>query len=114
MVIIHDETPRGMWRVGIIEKELKGKDQETRGVVVRVKSGQGPSSFLKRPIQRLYPLEVRYQDLTQEPETNTIGDPGGSGSNPESSHTGETANIESSTSCPCCRAAAEARDKVIT
>ena len=55
VVIIHDETPRGMWRLGIIEKELKGKDQETRGVVVRVKSGRGPSSFLKRPIQRLYP-----------------------------------------------------------
>ena len=82
VVIIQDETPRGMWRLGIIEKELKGKDQETRGVVVRVKSGRGPSSFLQRPIQRLYPLEVRYQELTQ-PETNTIGDPGGSGSNPE-------------------------------
>lgn len=121
VVIIHDETPRGMWRLGIIEKELKGKDQETRGVVVRVKSGRGPSSFLKRPIQRLYPLEVRYQELTQEPETNTIRDPGGSGSNPESgvdstceqSHTDETANIESSTSRPRRRAAAEARDKII-
>ena len=59
VVIIHDKSPRGLWKLGIIEKTLKGRDKEVRGAVVRVGSGSQPSSFLRRPIQRLYPLEVR-------------------------------------------------------
>ena len=59
VVIIYDESPRGLWKLGIIEKTLKGRDKEVGGEVVRVGSGSQPSSFLRRPIQRLYPLEVR-------------------------------------------------------
>lgn len=59
VVIIHDDSPRGFWRLGIIEETIKGRDKEVRGAVVRVGSGSQPSSFLRRPIQRLYPLEVR-------------------------------------------------------
>ena len=59
VVIIHDESPRGLWKLGIIEKTLKGRNKEVRGAVVRVGLGSQPSLFLRRPIQRLYPLEVR-------------------------------------------------------
>ena len=64
VVIIHDDTPRGMWRLGLVEK-LQGRDGECRGAIVRVKSGQGPSSFMRRPLQRLFPLEVHQQDNTE-------------------------------------------------
>uniref|UniRef100_A0A1X7TNE3 DUF5641 domain-containing protein n=1 Tax=Amphimedon queenslandica TaxID=400682 RepID=A0A1X7TNE3_AMPQE len=58
-VIIHDDLPCGFWRLGIIEEKIKGRDKEVTGVVVRVGSGSQSSSFLRPPIQRLYPLEVR-------------------------------------------------------
>ena len=47
IVVIHDDTPRGMWKLGIIERRLRGRDGEYRGAVVRVKSGRGPTSFLR-------------------------------------------------------------------
>uniref|UniRef100_A0A1X7SRX5 Integrase zinc-binding domain-containing protein n=1 Tax=Amphimedon queenslandica TaxID=400682 RepID=A0A1X7SRX5_AMPQE len=43
---------------GVIEKTIMGRDQEIRGAVVRLGSGSQTSSFLRRPIQRLYPLEL--------------------------------------------------------
>ena len=51
-----------MWRLGLIEEKLQGHDGECRGAIVRVKSGQGPSSFMRRPLQRLFPLEIRQDD----------------------------------------------------
>ena len=38
VVIIHDKSPRGLWKLRIIEKALKGRDK-VRGAVVRVGSG---------------------------------------------------------------------------
>ena len=46
-------------RLGVVEKTLRGKDGVIRGAVVRIKEGSNVSSFMRRPIQRLYPLEVR-------------------------------------------------------
>ena len=72
IVLIHDETPRGMWRLGIIEELIQGKDNETRGAVVRIKAGQGASAFLRRPIQKLYPLEVRHEEFDTSEEVNVM------------------------------------------
>ena len=65
-MIIDEDTQRGMWRLGIVEETLTGKDNETRGAVVRVKARRGASSFLRCPIQRLYPLEVQHKKGTTE------------------------------------------------
>uniref|UniRef100_A0A1X7VTQ6 DUF5641 domain-containing protein n=1 Tax=Amphimedon queenslandica TaxID=400682 RepID=A0A1X7VTQ6_AMPQE len=58
VVLIHDETPRGLWKMGRIEETIVGRDGQIRGAVVRVKSG-GVSAFNRRPLQGLYPLEVQ-------------------------------------------------------
>ena len=34
VIIVHDDGPRGFWRLGIIEKLIKGKDSQVRGAVV--------------------------------------------------------------------------------
>ena len=83
VVIIHDDTHRGLWRLGVVEKTLKGKDGIIRGAVVRIKEGSKVSSFLRRPIQRLYPLEVRSQEVSiadsvsNTMEESAIGSGGG-------------------------------------
>uniref|UniRef100_A0A1X7TV90 DUF5641 domain-containing protein n=1 Tax=Amphimedon queenslandica TaxID=400682 RepID=A0A1X7TV90_AMPQE len=57
VVIIQDESPQGFWRLGLIE-DIRGEDGLERGAIVRVKSGSGPSAFIRRPLQRLFPLQV--------------------------------------------------------
>lgn len=56
IVLIHDEDhPRIFWKMGKIEDLIKGADGVVRGAIVR--SGS-KLALLKRPIQRLFPLEV--------------------------------------------------------
>ena len=58
-MVVHDEDqPRGMWRLGRVERLIEGTDILVRGAVVKVGFKNRRSAILKRPIQTLYPLEV--------------------------------------------------------
>ena len=63
IVIIHsDKQPRGLWSLGKVKKLLVGNDGEVQGAVLRV-AGQGRrAKFLRRPVQKLYPLEMPSHD----------------------------------------------------
>ena len=73
IVIIHDDAhPRGLWKLGKVEKLITGADGHTRGAAVLVLSSGRHTTILKRPLQRLYPLEVQAEDnlmasLPQDP-----------------------------------------------
>jgi len=72
VVIVHDENqPRGKWRIGKVESLVTGSDGCVRGAVVRVKSKRGRTSTLRRPVQRLYPLEVPCKDDEPEPAVSS-------------------------------------------
>ena len=67
-MIVYDEGhPRGMWRPGRIENLIEGADGKVRGVYVRVISKNSRVTVLRRPIQHIYPLEVRSEPLTDGP-----------------------------------------------
>ena len=60
IVVVHDESrPRGLRRLGKVESLISGADGQTRGAVVKVFSRKGRSTTINRPVQRLYPLEIR-------------------------------------------------------
>lgn len=60
IVTVYDEChPRGMWRLGRIEELIEGTDGKVRGVRVRTQTSNGCISVLQRPVQHIYPLEVR-------------------------------------------------------
>ena len=68
IVCLHEnKTPRQQWRLGKIEPLLPGRDGHVRSAVVRVKSGNSPTAEWRRPLQRLYPLEVRFDNGTANP-----------------------------------------------
>ena len=70
VVSIHDESlPRTLWRTGVVHELIKGTDTKTRGAVVRVVNKGGISS-LRRPVQRLFPLEI-HDDLNTRCESRT-------------------------------------------
>ena len=53
IVVVHDDKPRGFWKLTRVEEVITGKDGRVRGAVVKVNS-----TVLRCPLQRLYPLEV--------------------------------------------------------
>ncbi|XP_067016654.1 uncharacterized protein [Acropora muricata] len=70
IVSVHDESlPRTKWRMGVVHELIKGVDKKTRGAVVRI-TDKGKSSYLRRPLQRLCPLEI-LENVKKGPESFT-------------------------------------------
>lgn len=54
VVIVHNENlPRGLWKLGRIQRLIPGADGRVRSAVVRVGSQGQRATTVKRPIQRL-------------------------------------------------------------
>ena len=67
---MHDESlPRAQWRMEVVCELIKGADKKTRGAVVRTVDKERVS-FLRRPLQRLFPLEVQ-DELLKSSESCT-------------------------------------------
>jgi hypothetical protein len=66
VVIQEDNVKRLNWNIGRVEELLKGRDGNTRAVVLRTVSKGGEVILLNRPIQKLYPLELRSESEDQE------------------------------------------------
>ena len=64
---MHEEDqPRRKWRVGKILDLILGSDGCTRGALVQVRSKGGKCTKLRRPVQRLYPLEIQCEVPVQQ------------------------------------------------
>ena len=58
VVIAHDEQlPCGLWKLGRIQELLEGCNGHY-SAIVKTMTSDGKPELLRRPIQRLYPLEV--------------------------------------------------------
>ena len=57
VLIYEDKVKRGLWKMGIIENLIVGKDGKTRGTTVR-KAGKSKPELITRPLQKLVPLEI--------------------------------------------------------
>lgn len=53
VLIKGEERNRGKWKLGVVETPIPGRDDVVRAVQLKV-----GKSFLERPIQHLYPLEL--------------------------------------------------------
>ena len=59
IVVVHnDNKPRGFWKLGKVEDLVVGRDGQIRGAELRIHGKDGRTTMLRRPLQRLYPLEV--------------------------------------------------------
>ena len=62
MHIHANKTPTQQWRMGKVEKLLRGRDDVVRAAEVVTVDNCLRQVRLKRPIQKLYPLEVNTRD----------------------------------------------------
>ena len=66
VVIIHNKTKRHLWKLGIVVKLLEGPDKIVRAVVLKTCRTDKKPIYIKRPIQRLFPLELRCQETVTQ------------------------------------------------
>jgi hypothetical protein len=59
VVTVYEENKkRGDWKMAVVESLIKGRDGVVRGANIRV-IVKGKPMRISRPVQKLYPLEVR-------------------------------------------------------
>ncbi len=78
IVVVHDESqPRALWRLGKVERLINGADGNVREAIVRISPKGKQPMTLRRPVQLLYPLEVRSASEAEETqdEENEIVEP---------------------------------------
>jgi len=70
VVSVHDESlPRAKWRMGVVHELINGVNKKMRRAVIHI-ADKGKSSYLRRPLQRLFPLEI-LDDVEKEPKSIT-------------------------------------------
>ena len=72
IVIVHTEQDaRGFWRLGRVKELITGTDGQTRGAIIYTTSRDNRPSLLRRPTQRLYPLEINHEEEADSPLSHT-------------------------------------------
>lgn len=72
VVIVHDQAlPRGLWKLGRIQEVYIGRDGLPRSASVRTATRSRQHTLLKRPLQRLYPLEICESEKPESPTVNS-------------------------------------------
>ena len=64
VVIIHDDTPRTMWKIAVVKDLVTGGDGLVRAATLRTANGT-----TNRPITKLYPLELNETESLTDIET---------------------------------------------
>ena len=62
VIVFEENVKRGLWKIGKVEEVIWGRDGVVRGAKVKVMT-KGKPVLLNRPVQKLYPLEVRTETL---------------------------------------------------
>ena len=58
VVIVHEEnTPRQCWKLGRITEVHRSTDKVIRGITLKVVTKSGKVHKLRRPVQKIFPLE---------------------------------------------------------
>ena len=68
--MFEDNVKRESWKTAIVEELIKGKDNVVRGAKIRMIT-KGKPIRMSRPIQKLYPLEIRCE--TERTENAGVG-----------------------------------------
>jgi len=68
IVVIKDDniSPRSAWRLGRIDRLVKGSDQKVWGAVILTISPTGKRTKLTKPVQRIIPLEIPTAPVTND------------------------------------------------
>ena len=72
--VSEDKLPRGQWKLSRVEQLIHGADDRVREAVVKVISKSGRPVNMKRPVQKLFPLEIPVVNNDEQPWEEQIID----------------------------------------
>ena len=72
VAMTHDNLPRNRWKLGLVIELYEGKDGFKRGCKLRTITKTGRASYLNRPINKLYALEIP-SERTIKTNDNEVG-----------------------------------------
>ena len=73
IIVQDDKLPRGFWKLGTVTSLMISKDGEVRAASVRTHSKDGKLISLRRPVQKLYPLEIKEGPRSESKPNNPLG-----------------------------------------
>ena len=74
VLIQEDDVKRNRWRLGRIQEVISGSDGVFRGAVLKT-CRDGKAGQIKRPLQKLYPLELKEEsDVSRQDRVADVGD----------------------------------------
>ena len=103
VVLLKESSPRGTWKLGMMEEIIMSKDDEVRGAAVRTASGK----LLNQPLNFLCPLECGQVNEKSDESTEP-----GSSSGEQNDVPKRKSDDEPAEKRPIRRAAVEARRKL--
>ena len=62
VTVFEDNLPQSQWRLGRVEQLIPGADNCVRAAVIKVITKSGRPMTVKRPVQKLFPLEIVTHD----------------------------------------------------
>ncbi|VDM34652.1 unnamed protein product, partial [Toxocara canis] len=69
VIIQEDDVPRGLWKMGKVIEIRRSSDEQIRSAVLKTSTCQR----LERPLNKLYPLEIRKPEANHGEEPQTLG-----------------------------------------
>ena len=74
VVVVHeDNKKRQLWRLGRVIELLKGRDLVVRGAKIKVAEKGKRPTYIERPLQKLFPLELGRGDVVAEVKDSPNG-----------------------------------------
>jgi len=71
IVVIHSDIKRYKWRLGKVVSLVTGSDNIVRSAIVKVLTDKtNKQNYIKRPIEKLYPIEVKSVEAVTDTELN--------------------------------------------
>ena len=74
VTVFEDNLPCCQWKLGRVQQLIHGADDRVRAAVVKVISNSGRPVTMKRPVQRLFPLEIPVVNNDEQPREEQIVD----------------------------------------
>ncbi|XP_047122980.1 uncharacterized protein LOC124806270 [Hydra vulgaris] len=75
IVVIHSDIKRYKWRLGKVVSLITGSDNIVRSAIVKVLTDKTiKQNYIKRPIEKLYPIEVKSVETVTDTELNASND----------------------------------------
>ena len=66
VTVKEDNVKRLNWQMALVDEVIKGKDGKSRAAIIRIMDKAGKITRLKRPVQKLFPIELK-TEMPKEP-----------------------------------------------